>query len=504
MCHTITKTERDQLMFSCNTKHLKDLGAAAAPAAAVVQDTGSTGFAAAGARRMAAAADAASEFSWALRKAAASGTQADRTSLRVLGEALKVSKVSHRIRKPSLPLPAIQLKPPVIIHTYSPKIIHTEPESFMSLVQKLTGSSDTRLRHLNADRGSSTASCKPLVLDPEDNDHDALRQLLLAQQENETHDAEGIQSTTRQQLQELQSELRQAAATGRSDCFSSPSSSSEADEYSRFASSTGGVVTAKKNMKLQYDDTSRSTSPKSPLPSCSYGSAAGQLQDLGQELLNSSVFFSAGAFDQQAVPLTCGIKSEPADLLSPIFSFSDLTFLAAEVPGTFDAAARTSCCSTSSSTSRLMGSQRSQQLHEHQDQMMSFSGSAAFRGAASQALNPSYIDVSYPNFASTSGNYLSPGLSCTAGDCMMIHFPALTPSCNAAMWSPSFLDCLNTTTTTTSSCCISPAALTPLPFITHSASPSYSPAAGTPSTNNNIVSLRDIQAMNDVELLRGF
>ncbi len=295
-----------------------------------------------------------------------------------------------------------------------------------------------------------------------------------------------------------------ALSPGRSDCFSSPSPSSEAYEYSRFASSTGGVVTAKKNMKLQYDDTSRSTSPKSPLPSCSYGSAAGQLQDLGHEFLNSSVCFSAGAFDQQAVPVTSGIKSEPADLLSPTFSFSDLTFLAAEVPGIFDAAARTSCCSTSSSTSKLMGSQRSQQLHEHQDQMMSFSGSAAFGGAASQALNPSYIDVSYPNFASTSGNYLSPGLSCTAGDCMMIHLPALTPSCNAAMWSPSFLDCLNTTTTTTSSCCISPAASTPLPFITHSASSSYSPAAGTPSTNNNIISLRDIQAMNDVELLRGF
>jgi hypothetical protein len=65
------------------------------------------------------------------------------------------------------------------------------------------------------------------------------------------------------------------------------------------------------------------------------------------------------------------------------------------------------------------------------------------------------------------------------------------------------LDCLNTITTT-SSCCISPAASTPLPFITHSASSSYSPAAGTPSINNNIVSLRDIQAMNDVELLRGF
>lgn len=59
---------------------------------------------------------------------------------------LKVNKESHRIRKPSLPLPQVQYRPPVIIHTYSPKVIHTEPDDFMSLVQKLTGSSDTRLR----------------------------------------------------------------------------------------------------------------------------------------------------------------------------------------------------------------------------------------------------------------------------------------------------------------------------------------------------------------------
>lgn len=59
---------------------------------------------------------------------------------------LKVSRESHRIRKQPLPLPQVQYRPPIIIHTYSPKVIHTQPDDFMSLVQKLTGSSDTRLR----------------------------------------------------------------------------------------------------------------------------------------------------------------------------------------------------------------------------------------------------------------------------------------------------------------------------------------------------------------------
>ncbi|KAG0614151.1 hypothetical protein M758_6G154900 [Ceratodon purpureus] len=58
---------------------------------------------------------------------------------------LKVSKDSYRIRKPPLPLPQVQYRPPIIIHTYSPKIIHTQPDDFMSIVQKLTGSSNTRL-----------------------------------------------------------------------------------------------------------------------------------------------------------------------------------------------------------------------------------------------------------------------------------------------------------------------------------------------------------------------
>lgn len=81
--------------------------------------------------------------------------------------ALKVCKDSHRIRKPPLPLPRptarpslsscsqqqqllhrspVQYRAPIIIHTYSPEVIHTQPDDFMSLVQKLTGSCDTRHR----------------------------------------------------------------------------------------------------------------------------------------------------------------------------------------------------------------------------------------------------------------------------------------------------------------------------------------------------------------------
>lgn len=79
-------------------------------------------------------------------------------------QCLKVSKESHRIRKPPLPLPQVQYRPPVIIHTYSPKVIHTQPDDFMSLVQKLTGSSDTRLR-LKRSPGSS----RKKQLDKKDN-----------------------------------------------------------------------------------------------------------------------------------------------------------------------------------------------------------------------------------------------------------------------------------------------------------------------------------------------
>lgn len=66
---------------------------------------------------------------------------------------LRVRKDSHKIRKPPVaPPPAghphqpphhAPPRPPVIIYTVSPKIIHANPNEFMSLVQRLTGPNAT-------------------------------------------------------------------------------------------------------------------------------------------------------------------------------------------------------------------------------------------------------------------------------------------------------------------------------------------------------------------------
>ncbi|CAI9763969.1 unnamed protein product [Fraxinus pennsylvanica] len=58
---------------------------------------------------------------------------------------LKVRKDSHKIRKAPVAQPPQQLppRPPVIIYTVSPKIIHANPNEFMSLVQRLTGTNST-------------------------------------------------------------------------------------------------------------------------------------------------------------------------------------------------------------------------------------------------------------------------------------------------------------------------------------------------------------------------
>ncbi|GMH17115.1 hypothetical protein Nepgr_018956 [Nepenthes gracilis] len=60
---------------------------------------------------------------------------------------LKVRTGSFKLRKPpagpSRPpqhQPQQQPRPPVIIYTVSPKVIHTDPANFMTLVQRLTGS----------------------------------------------------------------------------------------------------------------------------------------------------------------------------------------------------------------------------------------------------------------------------------------------------------------------------------------------------------------------------
>ncbi|CAA3007198.1 Hypothetical predicted protein [Olea europaea subsp. europaea] len=60
---------------------------------------------------------------------------------------LKVRKDSHKIRRPPLlpqtSQPQAPPRPPVIIYTASPKIIHAKPNEFMSLVQRLTGQDST-------------------------------------------------------------------------------------------------------------------------------------------------------------------------------------------------------------------------------------------------------------------------------------------------------------------------------------------------------------------------
>lgn len=60
---------------------------------------------------------------------------------------LRISKDSHKIKKPPLaPQPSHPQPPPrqpIIIYTVSPKVIHTTPNDFMNLVQRLTGSSSS-------------------------------------------------------------------------------------------------------------------------------------------------------------------------------------------------------------------------------------------------------------------------------------------------------------------------------------------------------------------------
>lgn len=72
---------------------------------------------------------------------------------------LRVSKDSHKIRKPPVPPRTGHSQPqtvpprqPVIIYAVSPKVIHTNPTEFMSLVQRLTGPSP---KHSNAASSSS-------------------------------------------------------------------------------------------------------------------------------------------------------------------------------------------------------------------------------------------------------------------------------------------------------------------------------------------------------------
>ncbi|KAL2894085.1 Nuclear speckle RNA-binding protein B, partial [Bienertia sinuspersici] len=75
---------------------------------------------------------------------------------------LKVRKESHRIKKPPVgpsnnQQPAPQpTRQPVIIYTVSPKVIHTHPSEFMTLVQRLTGPDATLSSYTTSSSSSSS------------------------------------------------------------------------------------------------------------------------------------------------------------------------------------------------------------------------------------------------------------------------------------------------------------------------------------------------------------
>lgn len=74
---------------------------------------------------------------------------------------LKICKDSRKIRKPAAAVPAVPSMPiinrsqPMIIYMQSPKIIHAEVQDFMTLVQRLTGSSSSSSDTPNSDQSEN-------------------------------------------------------------------------------------------------------------------------------------------------------------------------------------------------------------------------------------------------------------------------------------------------------------------------------------------------------------
>ena len=66
---------------------------------------------------------------------------------------LRININSHKFKKPPL-APQAQPRLPVIIYMVSPKIIHTTPNEFMSLVQRLTGSSSSSSNNVSMSNDS--------------------------------------------------------------------------------------------------------------------------------------------------------------------------------------------------------------------------------------------------------------------------------------------------------------------------------------------------------------
>ncbi|CAL9200892.1 unnamed protein product, partial [Musa hybrid cultivar] len=51
----------------------------------------------------------------------------------------KVGKDSWRVKKPAASRGEHERRVPVVVYLHTPKVIHTSPQDFMSLVQRLTG-----------------------------------------------------------------------------------------------------------------------------------------------------------------------------------------------------------------------------------------------------------------------------------------------------------------------------------------------------------------------------
>ncbi|XP_057857571.2 VQ motif-containing protein 20 [Cryptomeria japonica] len=74
--------------------------------------------------------------------------------------ALKMHKDSQKIKKPPVspsPSPSVPYRKPVIIHTYSPKVIQAEAHNFMQLVQKLTGWDAAEKKRKRKNKNKTTA-----------------------------------------------------------------------------------------------------------------------------------------------------------------------------------------------------------------------------------------------------------------------------------------------------------------------------------------------------------
>ncbi|GFY80193.1 hypothetical protein Acr_01g0000020 [Actinidia rufa] len=92
---------------------------------------------------------------------------------------LRVRKESHAIRKTPQAAPPPLPPPPVIIYAVSPKVIHTTVSDFMSLVQRLTGSSSAgdvspaaRLASIERTSPTDRAKDREILISNDDDDDD--------------------------------------------------------------------------------------------------------------------------------------------------------------------------------------------------------------------------------------------------------------------------------------------------------------------------------------------